>query len=205
MLQINNLQFERDEKVVFSPINLHIQPGECVQCVGENGAGKTTFLKIVAGLLKARRGSILWHGEKISSCLKISKYLGHELALKSGLSVDENLQFYAQLMCAELASINHACNYFHLKSLRDRWVYTLSAGQKHRTQLAKLMIGFRPLWLLDESFTALDQKQIQQLLSLIHQHTQQGGIVLFTSHQPIYFSGLAIREYHLESLPCKNH
>src|SRR3989338_4361652 len=157
MLEINNLQFERDGQRLFEPINLQVTAGTCVQLAGPNGVGKTTVLKILAGLSKARRGRIHWQKQTASSLVPFAKYLGHELALKSQLSVLENLTYYAQLFHAELSSVNQACQFFDLNQQKNQWVETLSAGQKHRCQLAKLFIGTAPIWLLDEPFTALDQ------------------------------------------------
>lgn len=194
MLKINNLQFERNEQPLFAAINLELATGSCLQLCGPNGAGKTTVLKILAGLSKARRGSILWRNQKIPSLAAIAKYLGHELALKPQLSVWENLHYYANIMHANPAEINLACDFFDLASLQNRWLETLSAGQKHRCQLAKLFIGKMPIWLLDEPFTALDQAHIQQLLLLFKIFLAEGGIIIFTSHHPVSSEHFTIQQ-----------
>jgi heme exporter protein A len=185
MLKINNLQFERDGQPLFAPINLHVTTGTCLQLAGPNGAGKTTVLKILAGLAKARRGRIHWQNQATASLAPFAKYLGHELALKSQLSVLENLTYYAQLFHTELSFVNQACGFFDLNQQKNQWVETLSAGQKHRCQLAKLLIGTAPIWLLDEPFTALDQIHIQHLIDLFSCFLAKGGIIIFTSHHEV--------------------
>lgn len=198
MLTINNLQFEQQQEPLFKPIYLRVESRQCIQLCGSNGVGKTTVLKIIAGLLKPRRGSILWQNQKVPSCLRMSKYLGHELALKSSLSIHENLHYYAKLMQANKEAIKLACDFFDLTPFQDKWIQYLSAGQKHRCQLAKLMIGHCDLWLLDEPFTALDHHHIEQLLFLFTRHIAKGGSILFTSHHPIHSEQLNIQPFFLE-------
>lgn len=198
MLKVNNLQFEQAEQKLFQPINLDIQAGTCVQLAGANGIGKTTILKILAGITAARRGRILWQDKAIPSLAAVAKYLGHEPALNSQLSVLENLHYYADIFHAPKASVAKACAFFDLLSLQSQWIETLSAGQKHRCQLAKLLIGTRPIWLLDEPCTALDHTHIQQLITLFHDFLTQGGIIIFTSHQIVQTQKFRIETHEIQ-------
>jgi len=182
-LKINNLQFEYPEQRLFQPINLHIESGSCLQFIGPNGVGKTTALKILAGLSTARRGRIFWQHKPVPSLAPYAKYLGHDAALKNQLTVLENLNYYASIMHANNESVEQACRFFDLTALTSQWVQTLSAGQKHRCQLAKLLIGDTAIWLLDEPCTALDQTHLNQLMTLFQNFLAQGGIIIFTSHQ----------------------
>jgi heme exporter protein A len=185
MLKINNLQFEYPEQKLFQPINLHIQPGSCLQLIGPNGVGKTTVLNILAGLCQPRRGRIVWQNKTVTSLAPFAKYLGHNAALKNQLTVLENLNYYQNIVHAAAQTVEQACAFFDLTALKSQWVQTLSAGQKHRCQLAKLMIGDAPIWLLDEPCTALDQTHINQLIKLFQCFLAQGGIIIFTSHQAL--------------------
>ena len=128
----------------------------------------------------------------------MSKYLGHELALKPQLSISENLHYYADIMQANHDEVKLACDFFDLTSIQHQWIQSLSAGQKHRCQLAKLMIGHRDIWLLDEPFTALDHHHIQQLLFLFARHIAKSGLILFTSHHPISSDQLDIFPFFIE-------
>jgi heme exporter protein A len=199
MLKINNLQFERDDQTLFEPINLKVATGTCLQLCGPNGIGKTTLLKILAGLTKARRGKIQWQDQSVSSLATFAKYLGHELALQPQLSVLENLTYYACLMHAQATEITPAYTFFDLAEQSFQWIETLSAGQKHRCQLAKLLIGDATIWLLDEPFTALDQNHINQLIRLFKQFLDQAGIIIFTSHHPITTERFHIQPLLLDS------
>lgn len=198
MLKVNNLQFEQAEQKLFQPINLHVQAGTCVQLIGPNGIGKTTVLKILAGLTTARRGKILWQDKVVPSLSALAKYLGHEPALKDQLSVLENLHYYADIFHAPKASVAKACAFFDLLSLQSQWVQTLSAGQKHRCQLAKLLIGKHAIWLLDEPCTALDQRHLQQLITLFHDFLNQGGMIIFTSHQIMQTEKFRIETHEIQ-------
>ena len=197
MFKINNLQFEREGISLFEPITLHLSAGSCIQLCGPNGSGKTTLLKILAGCIKPRRGALLLHGKKISSLCYHSKYLGHELALNASLSVTENLAYYAALMRANPHEITIACDFFSLQDFLSQSIEKLSAGQKHRCQLAKLLIGHRDFWLLDEPFTALDQYHVEQLIRLFKIFTDKGGIIIFTSHHPIKTDLFNLQPYYI--------
>ncbi|MCD6047777.1 MAG: ccmA [Gammaproteobacteria bacterium] len=197
MLSIRNLQLELNEQRLFEPVNFDLAPGACLQLCGPNGVGKTSILKILAGLLKPRRGSILWQGKKLLSLSQEAKYLGHDLALKLSLTLEENLKYYASIMQTNPAEIHIACDFFQLLSLLSLPVQQLSAGQKHRAQLAKLLINRKPIWLLDEPFTGLDQTHIQQLLRLFKIFLEKDGMIIFTSHHPIDVDTFSIQRLEL--------
>jgi heme exporter protein A len=197
MLKIANLQLELHDQLLFEPVNFSLEPGGCLQLCGPNGVGKTSVLKVLAGLLKPRRGSILWQGKKLSSLSQEAKYLGHDLALKLSLTLEENLNYYASIMQTNPAEIHIACDFFELLPLLHVPIQHLSAGQKHRAQLTKLLINRKPIWLLDEPFTGLDQAHIQQLLRLFKSFLEKDGMILFTSHHPIEVDTFSIQRLEL--------
>jgi len=198
MLKVNNLQFEYPEQKLFSPINLEVKPGSCLQLIGPNGIGKTTVLKILAGVTAPRRGRILWHNQAVPSLAPFAQYLGHSLALKNQLSILENLHYYAKIIRAPADRIYQACKFFDLMHLQEKWIDALSAGQKHRCQLAKLLISDARIWLLDEPYTALDQTHINQLLYLFETFLAEGGTILFTSHQTLSTKQFIINTYEIK-------
>lgn len=198
MLKVNNLQFEYAEQKLFLPINLEVESGSCLQLIGPNGIGKTTALKILAGVTPPRRGKIIWRNQAVSSLAPFAKYLGHHLALKNQLSVFENLHYYAKINHAPPDTVHQACAFFDLLRLQSKWIDMLSAGQKHRCQLAKLLIGDAPIWLLDEPYTALDQTHINQLLHLFHTFLTQGGTIIFTSHQTLRTKQFVVKTYEIK-------
>lgn len=190
MLLLKNLHIERHGQRLFPALNLHCQMGSAWQIVGANGSGKSSLLRVLAGLAKARRGVIQWQGHSTADSQHLlrqhSLYLSHELHLKARLTVFENLRYFAALQGPfDAARLSKALHDFHLDPLAQRLVSSLSAGQQRRVNLAKCALSQASLWLLDEPFTALDQQQAHNLAQHINRFVAQRGLVLFTSHQAI--------------------
>lgn len=191
MLTASALSCVRGERRLFSGLDLAVGPGEWLHVQGENGAGKTSLLRILAGLSPAAEGEIRWQGEPIRVLAEEYRrhllFLGHHGAVKEELTPLENLTLAAQLDGTPLDETEalKALARFGLRGREDLAVRFLSAGQKRRVLLARLAVRKATLWILDEPFTALDIKAVEMLSGLIVEHVTQGGIAILTSHQSI--------------------
>jgi len=191
MLTATGLSCVRGERRLFSGLDLAVGPGEWLHVQGENGTGKTSLLRILAGLSPAAEGEICWCGEPTRTLDEEFRrellFLGHHGAVKEELTPFENLTLAAQLDNApldETAALS-ALARFGLRGREDLPVRFLSAGQKRRVLLARLAVRKAMLWILDEPFTALDVKAVDMLSGLIVEHVTGGGIAILTSHQTI--------------------
>lgn len=179
MLQCSALTLVRGERELFSGLDVALRPGEVLQVEGENGAGKTSLLRVLAGL--ARYG---FEGE-ITRPVPLL-YIGHLSAVKELLTPRENLAWHVDGhadyrdsdVCAALANVG-------LAGYEDVPSHQLSAGQHRRVNLARLHLSRQPLWLLDEPFTAIDRDGVASLEALFVSHARRGGAVVLTSHQPL--------------------
>lgn len=191
MLSATALSCIRGERRLFSGLDFSVGPGEWLHVQGENGAGKTSLLRILASLSSPAEGEIRWCGEPIASLAEDYRrellFLGHHGAVKEELTPFENLMLAARLDGTELneAATLKALARFGLRGREDLAVRFLSAGQKRRVLLARLAVRKATLWILDEPFTALDVKAVEMLSGLIVEHVTQGGIAILTSHQTI--------------------
>lgn len=191
MLTATGLSCVRGERRLFAGLDLAVGPGEWLHVQGENGAGKTSLLRILAGLSPPAEGEIRWQGEPTKTLAedfrKALLFLGHHGAVKEELTPFENLTLSAQLDGTALDDKEAltALARFGLRGREDLAVRFLSAGQKRRVLLARLAVRKATLWILDEPFTALDVKAVEMLSGLIVEHVTNGGIAILTSHQTI--------------------
>ena len=189
MLTATGLSCIRGERRLFAGLDLAVGPGEWLHVQGENGAGKTSLLRILASLSAPADGEIRWQGELIEALAEDYRramlFLGHHGAVKEELTPLENLTLAAQLDGAQLdeATALQALVRFGLRGREDLAVRFLSAGQKRRVLLARLAVRKAALWILDEPFTALDVKAVEMLSGLIEAHLAAGGMAILTSHQ----------------------
>jgi heme exporter protein A len=195
MLSVQGLTCVRGERRLFAGLDFAVGPGEWLHVQGENGAGKTSLLRILAGLAHPVEGEIRWNGEPIDRLAEDYRrellFLGHHGAVKEELTALENLQLSAALDGGGLADREAiaALHRFGLKGREELPVRFLSAGQKRRVLLARLVTRKAKLWILDEPFTALDVKAVDMLSKLIGEHAGAGGMVVLTSHQPLPMPG----------------
>lgn len=192
MLEVTNLTAIRDERVLFENLSFSLQSGDLVQIEGRNGTGKTTLMRIVAGLGDKEEGDIKWNGESIQSNREDFHqsllFLGHQTGVKRDLTAFENLRFY-QSIHAPLTSdqqIFTALTQVGLAGREDVPVAQLSAGQQRRVALARLWLSEQMLWVLDEPLTAIDKQGVKVLENLFLEHANKGGIVLLTTHQDMF-------------------
>lgn len=184
-LDVHRLTCLRGGRALFSDVTFQLAAGQALHLQGDNGVGKTSLLRIICGLSPADAGQVLWHSNKHPVFRSALFYLGHALSLKEELTALENLQSDAAMAGRSLAT-PQALQALARMGLRGREhlpLRVMSQGQKRRTALARLIASRAPLWVLDEPFVALDVAAVDVLRTLLADHTAQGGMVLFTSHQ----------------------
>jgi heme exporter protein A len=195
MLSAHGLSCVRGDRRLFANLDLAVRAGEWLHVRGENGAGKTSLLRLLAGLSQPAEGEIRWCDQSIqhpeSAYRQNLLFFGHHGALKEDLTAMENLGFSAAMDGADFheTSALAALHQFGLKGREELPVRVLSAGQKRRVMLARLAIRKTKLWILDEPFTALDVKAVDLLATLIADHVTAGGMAVLTSHQTMPIPG----------------
>lgn len=164
---------------------------------GKNGSGKTSLLKILAGISKESSGKITWDGVEIDKMRADftgdMQYVGHKNFMKDDLTVMENLEFYASFYDSKIL-IPSALNFFKIADLADERVKNLSKGTKQKVLLSKLMACPSTLWILDEPDANLDESSKKLLAGLIKTKTENQGMVILSSHQPDLYEGAAVYE-----------
>jgi heme exporter protein A len=199
MLQAHGLACVRGDRRLFSGVDLAVAPGQWLQVEGANGAGKTSLLRILAGLSPAADGRIEWEGRPVADVRDDFHarllYLGHAPAIKDDLSALENLQSAAAVGGRPLdeATALTALRRIGLKGREDLPSRVLSQGQKRRVALARLLCGQARLWILDEPFVALDVGAVDMLCGILDEHIGRGGMLIFTSHQAVQLQGNGAR------------
>ena len=189
MLEAANLACERGGRTLFRGLSFSLAPGDALRIAGANGSGKTSLLRILCGLLAPTEGKVRWRGDETTRLRDDYSqqlvYLGHAAALKDDLSAAENLSITCRLAgdAAVHGRVEEALHRFGL-AREQRPIRKLSQGQRRRSTLARLALSeARPLWLLDEPFSALDAEGVSTLSALILDHAARGGVIVFTTHQ----------------------
>lgn len=175
MLETHQASFARNGETVFAPVDLALDSGQALIVLGPNGCGKTTLLRMLAGILRP------WQGQVVRHCQPA--FLGHLPAFKGDLSCRENLAFQRRFHGGAGLEENRALARVGLAGLGLRPARTLSAGQKRRLGLAGLLIAPRPLWLLDEPYASLDDSGCELVDRLLSEHLTAGGAVALSAHQ----------------------
>ncbi|MBO1361360.1 heme ABC exporter ATP-binding protein CcmA [Acetobacter sacchari] len=183
-LRVEEISVFRGERLVLDGVSLAMDAGGALLLTGPNGAGKSTLLRVLAGLRKPDSGRILWHGtdafEDRSMHARHIAYLGHQEALKPGLTLTENLSLFARGR-----PLAPALEAFELLELRELPARLLSAGQKRRAALARVVLADAALWLLDEPSLGLDARAVERLGEALALHRRTGGMVIATTHVPL--------------------
>jgi heme exporter protein A len=185
-LIVNNLSCQRGYKLLFENLSFELNSGEVLKVSGPNGSGKTSLMKILAGLSSFETGSIDYDDTKINSERYNLDflYLGHLAALSPELSCLENLKYTMRLGNDNLdLDFSDALKKVGLEKFENELVGKLSAGQKKRIALSLLFITQSKVWLLDEPFSALDSKAIKIIETRVEDHCNSGGICILTTHQ----------------------
>ena len=203
MLEADNLECVRGERRLFAGLGFRLEAGELLYLQGRNGAGKTSLLRMLIGLLPPESGEIRWRGEPIDEAGEAFRadlcYLGHLNAIKEDLTPLENLSSAARLAGLTLSEDDaiDALEQVGLAGREDLACKYLSQGQKRRVALARLVVDRRPLWILDEPFVALDVAAVDWLAGVISGHLQRGGMAVMTTHQLVAIPAGTVRELRI--------
>lgn len=185
-ISASNLGCVRGSREIFRNINFSVSSGQALAVLGPNGAGKSSLLRIVAGVLRTMSGRLsLEGGDPELTIPEQAHYLGHLDALKPSLSVAENLAFWARYLGPGPGVLADALEAVGLAPIRDLPAGYLSAGQRRRLSIARLVAVRRPIWLLDEAASALDQAAQARLIELMRGHLAGGGLILAATHAPL--------------------
>ncbi len=200
-LEAKGLSCRRGKRRLFRELSFSLAAGAALHIAGPNGSGKTSLLRILAGLLPEDDGEVLWNGVAIRAQIDDFHaalcFLGHQTGVKAELTPRENLRAAAALVGASTIAADQALLQMELAQQADNLCARLSAGQRQRVALARLLLRSAPLWLLDEPCASLDYASQRQVEGLLSAHVRGGGMVVFTTHQSISLEQVAVRRLEL--------
>ncbi|MGB3386665.1 MAG: heme ABC exporter ATP-binding protein CcmA [Pseudaminobacter sp.] len=178
---------KRGGETVFSDVSFALGEGDGLIVTGPNGAGKSTLLRTVAGLLPVGAGAIRLDGatEDFPTLASACHYLGHENGMKKALTVSENLAFWQEFLGDPHLPLDEALEMVGLDTIGHLPFGYLSTGQKRRIAIARLLVSYRPVWLLDEPTAGLDKHSEIQFIALMKAHLEDGGIIIAATHLPL--------------------
>lgn len=183
------LSVVRGDRMVVTQLSFAVDGGEALVLTGPNGAGKTTLIRTIAGLLRPAGGRIRLEGGQPERTLSEEcHYVGHLNGVKASLTVEENAAFWSRYLAGAPEQIEPTLATFGLVTARDVPVGYLSAGQRRRLALARLLLAERPIWLLDEPAVSLDLAAQQILTTVVDTHLTAGGLVVAATHAPLGFA-----------------
>jgi heme exporter protein A len=183
-LTANNLTCERGGRIVFCNVSLSLEAGELMQLTGPNGSGKSSLLRLIAGLNEQASGTLSFAGGGDDLTIgQQAHYIAHQEAVKTALSVHENLTFWRDFMGG--GDVDDALAAFDLSRLATYPAGLLSAGQKRRLALARLVLVPRVLWLLDEPTVGLDAASLERLVKVMAAQLERGGMIIAATHVPL--------------------
>jgi heme exporter protein A len=199
-LCVEKVHVWRGDRHVLRGVSLEVHPGELMHVSGPNGTGKTTLLRVVSGLLRPEKGSVAWQGRSIAATAaeyqSALAYASHEPALKSDLTALENLRFTVGLKRhVTVAELRSSLERTGVANCADLPARVLSAGQRRRVAMARVLAFRADLWLLDEPYTNLDGSGSSLLSALLAEHVGQGGVALVVAHHDL---NVAVQTRQLE-------
>lgn len=200
MLEVQDLHFDYADKAVLHKVRFQLEAGQLLHLCGQNGSGKTTLLKLLAGLLSPSQGAVRYHGYDISNDVACYQqkicYVGHKTGVSQALTIREQCRFDLRRSPSSVP-FDELIERFLLTGLEDVLCGQLSAGQRRRVGLLKILMSDAPLWLLDEPLVALDHASLAVLVDCFSSHLDKGGQIVLTSHQKVPLEDRICQEYHL--------
>lgn len=190
-IEVNGLCVERGERVVINALSFQLEAGQALALTGPNGAGKSTLLRTLAGLLTPISGEIRVHGADPEQTRgEVMHLLGHADGVKTALTAAENAIFWADFLDGDAHAVPQALEAVGLAHAADLPAGLLSAGQKRRLGLTRLIVSPRPIWLLDEPANALDTDGLARLATLADAHRAEGGMIIAATHSDLGWPNL---------------
>ncbi len=202
MIDAQKITAIRNERILFEDLSFYSGRGDIVHIRGNNGAGKTTLMRMLCALSRPQRGKIRWDGVDIYEnpqqyCQKFI-YVGHDNGLKSDLTVAENIHFDRTIRANQSQhSISEVMQRLGIQRYANVPCRYLSAGQKRRVALSRIVASDAILWFLDEPFTALDETAQELVVRLLAEHQKKGGASIVTSHQPVQWDEIQVDELNI--------
>ena len=188
-LSATDLTLIRGERCLFQGLDFALNPGELLLLKGQNGSGKTSLLRAIAGMLSLESGEIFWNEAPVLQQRQefhgALVWLAHKTGLKGDLTLVENLRFEASLRPQSDNDLAVVCERVGISGLKRLPLRSLSAGQQRRVALARLVLADVPLWLLDEPFTSLDRDGRHLVMQLVEEHLTSGGMCVMAAHQDV--------------------
>ena len=204
MLKGDGLACVRGERLVFEALSFVLAQGEAMVLRGPNGSGKTSFLRLVAGLLRREAGALTWRGRDVADDPEAWRadlcFVGHLDAIKPLFTVAENVTFWARIAGAGEFRVGEALERFGLGDLSDVPARFLSAGQRRRVGLARLVAAPAPVWLLDEPTVSLDAATVSTLTGVMKEHRAAGGLVIAATHADLDLADAKTLAFGLEAV-----
>lgn len=188
-LRAENLACRRGGRLIFEGLGFTLASGEAIALTGRNGAGKSSLIAMICGRLRPAAGSVQAEGIEDAPLAERIHLVGHRDGLKTALTARENLEFAQAILGEPGLSAEEALAAVGLPHVASLPVGYLSAGQRRRVALARLLVARRPLWLLDEPASALDSASQRMLISLMQGHLDAGGAILAATHGPFGIEG----------------
>lgn len=201
LLETRNLSCNRNDRLLFEQLDIALEAGQMLVVEGPNGCGKTSLLRILTGLRLADGGEVLWRGEPIDRLAgdyyEQVNYVGHHDGVKHELSCLENLRLARAMGVPSKIDLDDVLEQVNLYAYGETEVGSMSAGQKRRLALARLIATDSMLWILDEPFTSLDKASMSMFAALFEQHLERAGLIIMTSHHDISLAHHPLRRLQL--------
>ena len=192
-LSATDLTLFRGERCLFSDLDFALNPGELLLLEGQNGCGKTSLMRAIAGLLEFETGDVYWDGKSVREYRQAFHsemiWMAHRTGLKLDLTLVENLNFERRLRASSEADFESVLERLGIQRLKRLPVRSLSAGQQRRVALARMLLSKAKLWFMDEPVTNLDRDGRKLVVQLVNEHLERGGLCVMAAHQDIEIQG----------------
>ncbi len=192
-LSADGLTLFRGERLLFQGLSFALNPGELLLLEGQNGSGKTSLMRAIAGLIEFEDGDVMWDGRPVRlnrpSFYGSLVWMQHRVGFKADLTLVENLRFESHLRAQSDEDFDQVLDRLSIARLKRLPIRSLSAGQQRRVALARMLLSKVPLWLMDEPFTNLDRQGRQLVMDVTTEHLDRGGMCIMAAHQDVDIGG----------------